>query len=568
MKTMNPDTLLVHFDQISEAPDTIPRLRRFILDLAVRGKLVEQDPNDEPAEELLEIIEKEKVQFAEGGKLLKSKHKQQNHVEDFPYKIPANWKWYSLSDLSLRIHYGYTASANQNLQNVRFLRITDIQDNAVRWDLVPGCEIADNQIDQYLLSNGDILIARTGGTIGKSFLVNDIPVKAVFASYLIRIQCCQAYFDRYLKLFLESSIYWVQLESGSRGTGQPNVNGQTLGKMVVPLPPLTEQHRIVAKVDEMMALCDELEATQTKREKRRDRLVAATLHGLNNGTNGGDFHDTARFYFNHLPRLTTRPEHIHQLRQTILNLAVRGKLVPQDPNDEPTQSLISLIQSERKQRTNKGNCINMQIPIDSESGKFSIPQSWRWVRLGFALNVVMGQSPPGETYNTEGEGAPLINGPVEFSEGPFGKTIVNQYTTKPTKLCRKGDLLLCVRGSTTGRTNIAGFDACIGRGVAALQPLYPDQFIRLFIWLWRNQIIEMGRGIAFPSISRQQIEGLPVPLPPHAEQHRIVAKVDELMALCDELETGLKSTLTTRLQLLESTLKEALFPQDQPQKTT
>jgi type I restriction enzyme S subunit len=115
-----------------------------------------------------------------------------------------------------------------------------------------------------------------------------------------------------------------------------------------------------------------------------------------------------------------------------------------------------------------------------------------------------------------------------------------------------------VRGSTTGRTNVAGADACIGRGVAALQPLYADQFVRLFIWSWRDQIIEMGRGIAFPSISRRQIEDLGTPFPPLAEQHRIVGKVDELMALCDRLEARITFSSTTRLQFLEAILREAL----------
>jgi type I restriction enzyme S subunit len=275
--------------------------------------------------------------------------------------------------------------------------------------------------------------------------------------------------------------------------------------------------------------------------------------------NGG-FGETAlpQFFLTHLPRLTTRPEHIQQLRQTILNLAVRGKLVPQDPNDEPTDSLISRIKNERELLARAGGPVNSQVLPDSGDGGFPIPQSWRWARLGFVTNVLMGQSPPGETYNTKGEGIPLINGPVEFSEGPFGITVRNQYTNAPTKLCKKGDLLLCVRGSTTGRTNIAGFDACIGRGVAALQPFYADQYVRLFVWLWRDKIIEMGRGIAFPSISRQQIEDLPVPLPPLGEQHRIAVKVEELMVLCDELEFRLRSTATTRRQLLEATLTEAI----------
>jgi type I restriction enzyme S subunit len=178
--------------------------------------------------------------------------------------------------------------------------------------------------------------------------------------------------------------------------------------------------------------------------------------------------------------------------------------------------------------------------------------------LGFVTNVIMGQSPPGVTYNTHREGVPLINGPVEFTEGAFGITALNQYTTAPTKRCKNGDLLLCVRGSTTGRTNVAGFDACIGRGVAALQPLYADRFIRIFVWASREQIIGMGRGIAFPSVSRQQIEDFPTPLPPLAEQYRIVARVGELMALCVEFENKLFSSASRYRKLTEAALYNAL----------
>jgi len=240
----------------------------------------------------------------------------------------------------------------------------------------------------------------------------------------------------------------------------------------------------------------------------------------------------------HFEQISEAPDAVQQLRRFILDLAVRGKLVKQNAKDEPVGLLVAQIQTERARRAKSGDSIYPQASVESAEGKFLIPPSWKWVRLGFVTKVIMGQSPPGVTYNTLGEGDPLINGPVEFSEGAFGTTALNQYTTAPTKRCKKGDLLLCVRGSTTGRTNVAGFDACIGRGVAALQPLYEDKFIRLFVWASREQIIEMGRGIAFPSVSRQQIEDLPTPLPPLAEQLRIVAKVDELMALCDKFDAA------------------------------
>lgn len=253
-------------------------------------------------------------------------------------------------------------------------------------------------------------------------------------------------------------------------------------------------------------------------------------------------------------RIAEAPDAVPRLRRFILDLAVRGKLVEQNPEDEPVSMLLLQVQAERNRRTKQDKSTSAQTLPDAGNRSFRIPEQWRWVRLGFITNVVMGQSPPGETYNSHGNGIPLINGPVEFSPGPFGLTFLNQYTTAPTKLCTAGDLLLCVRGSTTGRTNVAAFDACIGRGVAALQSLYADQFLRYFVWSWREQIIEMGRGIAFPSIGRKQVEDLPVPFPPLAEQHRIVAKVDELMALCDELEAAQQKRERRRDRLVAAIL--------------
>ena len=255
----------------------------------------------------------------------------------------------------------------------------------------------------------------------------------------------------------------------------------------------------------------------------------------------------------HYERIANAPDAIARLRRFVLDLAVRGKLVPQDPKDEPASELMKRIATE-KGRSAKADKFAALTPTANDGLKFRTPGSWTWTTLGAVSNVVMGQSPPGSSYNTTGEGVPLINGPIEFSEGPFGKTVVNQYTTAPTKFCDEGDLLICVRGSTTGRTNIAGFRACIGRGVAAIQPCFEDTFVRLFIWNARDSIIDMGRGIAFPSVSVKQIEGLAIPLPPLAEQHRIVAKVDELMKLCDGLEAARAEREVIRDQLTAATL--------------
>ena len=272
------------------------------------------------------------------------------------------------------------------------------------------------------------------------------------------------------------------------------------------------------------------------------------------------------FLFDDFDRLIQSPESVHRLRRFILELAVHGKLVSQDPNDEPASELLKRITAEKARLVKAGEIITK---APDPSGKpveqdFLTPANWTIAKLADISNIVMGQSPQGETYNTYREGVPLINGPVEFSEGPFGKTVINQYTTAPTNFCNKGDFLICVRGSTTGRTNIAGFGACIGRGVAAIQPVFDDDFVRFFLWSMRKRIISMGRGAAFPSITRKQLETLPVPVPPLAEQHRIVAKVDELMALCDRLEAARAEREATRDRLATASLDRLNTPDPDP----
>lgn len=253
---MSPEMLMAHFDGLIQTPAGVAKLNAAILQWAVEGRLVPQCEDDEPASILMEQIKASKKELVKSGKIRKPKKLPQLTADKIPFHIPENWIWVQLGEIALDVHYGYTASADQSLNDVRLLRITDIQDNHVDWSTVPGCVIKETDIPKYLLEENDILIARTGGTIGKTYIVEDISIKAVFASYLIRIIPPQDVSARYLKLFLESPVYWEQLRAESKGTGQPNVNATSLSQLIVPLPPLAEQKRIVAKVDELFALCD------------------------------------------------------------------------------------------------------------------------------------------------------------------------------------------------------------------------------------------------------------------------------------------------------------------------
>tara|TARA_R110000751_G_scaffold307192_1_gene427669 strand:- start:5789 stop:7591 length:1803 start_codon:yes stop_codon:yes gene_type:complete len=273
----NWQRLSEHFDTLFTTTASIDTLKQTILQLAVMGKLVPQNPNDEPAAKLLERIAAEKAQLIKDKKIKKQKPLPEITDEENPFELPQGWEWGRLGDLSSDIHYGYTASAKHNSDGVRLLRITDIQDDKVDWSTVPACEITIQKAQNYLLENDDILIARTGGTIGKSYLVENIDLEAVFASYLIRVRRVNYMYSPFIKVYLGSHLYWRQLYDNASGTGQPNVNATALKGLVIPIPTLDEQHRIAAKVDELMALCDQLKTRLTDAQNTKLHLTDAIV---------------------------------------------------------------------------------------------------------------------------------------------------------------------------------------------------------------------------------------------------------------------------------------------------
>ena len=265
------EPLIAEYDKLEQQATKLDgeiydKLKKSILQYAIQGKLVPQDANDEPASVLLEHIRAEKK--AKLGKKYVDSYiykgddncyyehiagRAQDELVEVPFDIPDNWVWVRWGNLSFSIQYGYNAPAKES-GRIKMVRISDIHNNEVDWDNVPFCDISESDIKTYLLKENDILFARTGGTVGKSYLVTSVPEEAVYAGYLIRTQYSDQLSAQYLKYFMESSLYWMQLKDGTIATAQPNCNGQTLSKMILPLPPLAEQKRIVAKINEIFAM--------------------------------------------------------------------------------------------------------------------------------------------------------------------------------------------------------------------------------------------------------------------------------------------------------------------------
>ena len=232
-------------------------MKKSLLQYAIQGKLVEQRPEEGTAEELFARIQEEKQRLIAEKKIKKEKPLPEITDDEKPFDIPESWKWVRWGDLSQSIQYGYNAPAQES-GRIKMVRISDIQDGRVMWDSVPYCEIKEEDIPAYLLGSNDILFARTGGTVGKSYLVKEVPEEAIYAGYLIRTQYSSLLCPEYLKYFMESQLYWEQLRNGTIATAQPNCNGKTLSKMILPLPPIVEQKRIIEKLEQLLPLCEQL----------------------------------------------------------------------------------------------------------------------------------------------------------------------------------------------------------------------------------------------------------------------------------------------------------------------
>lgn len=576
---MNPAQLLSHFDRISDAPDAIPRLRRFILDLAVRGKLVEQDPRDEPASELLKLIKAEKVNRSRIKKQIDAAVLEDS---DKPFSVPSGWLWLDfglIHDLVRGVTYTKSDVAETHLAGyLPILRANNISDTLNFEDLVFVRKECIGP-DQYL-RRGDYLIALSSGSknlVGKAAFV-PADYNSGFGGFCGVIRLVSPSIERFVGVYLSSRLYRDAISAGSRGIGINNLKRETLNNVHFPLPPLAEQHRIVAKVDELMALCDRLESAQAERESRRDRLVASSLNRLNNGADAEAFEHHARFYFNHFPRLTMKREHIQQLRQTILNLAVGGKLVSQEPNDEPALQLLKAIEAKRTPMAGNGTSRRPQpiLPMSARELPAAVPDGWEWVRLG---DLLLGDTQNGYSKRPDDalDGIPILrisagtarkDGIVAEEEHKLisGVSVAQQkqYELQP------GDLLAC---RFNGNRSFVG-RLSVYMGYLGLKPIYPDKLIRIRL---HSQFVlpQLVRCFAESSLVRRDFENycattvgnwgisaanlkeVKFPIPPLAEQHRIVAKVDELMALCDKLEAQLTTTHTESRCLLEAVLHEA-----------
>ena len=477
------------------------KLKKSLLQAAIQGQLTEQLPTDGDARDLLKKIRAEKSKLLATKKIKPEKPLPPVTDDEIPFELPANWCWCRLGDIALKIHYGFTASANST-GNVKLLRITDIQDDKVKWKKVPRCEVTERQKKEYLLRDGDIVIARTGGTVGKSFLVENLSEDAVFASYLIRLLFDENIFSRYVKIFSGSPLYWKQIIDKSQGTGQPNVNGKSLSNLIIPLPPLAEQFRIVERLDALLS-----EVTELEKDERE-----LNLHVKN------------------FPR---------KMKNSLLQAAIQGQLTEQLPTDGDARDLLKKIRAEKTKllAAKKIKAEKPLPPVTDDEIPFELPANWCWCRLGEICNYGTNETIQPSAMQV---GKLLIE--LEDVEKDSGK-LINRKTfdgrnaNSSKNIFRRGNVLFGKLRVYLNKVIIADADGYCSSEILPLD--FGKNILNRYaqIVLMSPPFLSYANacsyGTKMPRLGTKAGQLALFPLPPLAEQLRIVERLNELLPLCE-----------------------------------
>ena len=544
----------------------IEKLRELILELAVRGKLIPQDPNDEPACVLLKQIAKEKTRLIIDGKVKKQKTLPTVIDGEKPFTIPISWEWTRLGNISL-INPRNEAKDNTLVSFVPMPLVTtshtgDHGQDEREWESVKK--------GYTHFADGDIGLAKITPCFENS--------KAVVFSNLLNgigagtteLHIARPYGEtlcpRYILLYLKTSKFLLVGKTKMTGTaGQKRLPKHFFSENPLPLPPLAEQYRIVTKVDKLMVLCDQLEQQQTDNNTAHQTLVETLLGTLTTSDNNRKLQENWSRIEKHFDTLFITEYSIEQLKQIILQLAVMGKLVPQDPKDEPASVLLDRITKAKEQLIEEGTIKKQKLlhEIDENEKPFNLPNGWKYVRLNDLGDWGAGATPlrgRHDYYNGKipwFKSGELISDYISDSE-----EYVTELALKETSLRynKPGDVLIAMYGATIGKCSILKIQATTNQAVCACTPYhgFANKYLLTLLKAYKNRFVGMGAGGAQPNISREKIIATVIALPPLAEQQRIVAKIDELMVQCDILKSKISETQTTQVQLADAIVEKAV----------
>ncbi|EBA4053010.1 restriction endonuclease subunit S, partial [Salmonella enterica] len=528
----------------------IKKLRELILELAVRGKLVPQDPNDEPASVLLKRIAAEKAELVKQGKIKKQKPLPEISEEEKPFELPMGWEWTRLGSIS---NYGFCDKAEPEdvTPETWILELEDIE--KVTSKLINKVTFAERPFksSKNRFSQGDVLYGKLRPYLDKVIVANE---PGVCTTEIIPITSYGNIYPEFLRLLLKAPNFIIYANSSTHGMNLPRLGTEKAQQAVIELAPIQEQLRIVSRVDKLMSLCDQLEQHSLTSLDAHQQLVETLLTTLTDSQNADELAENWARISEHFDTLFTTEASIAALKQTILQLAVMGKLVPQDPNDEPASELLKRIAQEKAQLVKDGKMKKQKPlpPISDEEKPFELPIGWEWCRLGECINLISGQHLKPDEYEEEchGEMLPYITGPAEF--GLISPTY-SKYTNEKRAIAAKGDILITCKGAGLGKLNVADTNIAISRQLMAINVIRMNsEYLKIILDSMYGYFQSKGVGIAIPGISREDVMEPLIMLPPFEEQKRIMENLYKLNFLIEDIKFRIKSAQQTQLHLADA----------------
>ncbi|WP_262967221.1 restriction endonuclease subunit S [Methylobacter psychrophilus] len=550
----------------------IKKLRELILELAVRGKLVPQDANDEPASELLKRIVAEKAKLVAEGKIKKSKPLAEITDDEKPFELPMGWELVKLGILCYKLTDGShnppkdagTGFPMLSSQNVNFGKIDF--NSPSRYVNADDFDVENSRTK---IESGDVLLTIVA-SLGRPAVVPNNAPKFVLQRSVAVIKT--DLMSEFLCLHLGSPLCVRYYDIHAKGTAQKGIYLGQLSEMPIVVPPIKEQLRIVAKVDELMALCDQLENQHNNAAVAHEKLVTHLLGTLTQSQNAEDFNSNWQRISEHFDTLFTTEASIDVLKQTLLQLAVMGKLVPQDPHDEPASELLKRIQAEKAKLIAEGKIKKAKPlpPISNEEKPFDLPREWTFVRKAEIFAFLNGYAFKSEWF--ESSGIRLLRN-VNVSHGVANWIDVayisienaanfNDYTLNIDDLVLSLDRPIITTGLKFAVISKSDIPCLLLQRVAKISS-FSKAVDSEYLAIWLNSSffvgnIDPGRSNGVPHISTTQVANMIFALPPTAEQHRIVTKVDELMAICDQLKSRLTEANQLQQKLADVLVKQAV----------
>ncbi len=541
---MTTDTFLKNFCHWVDAPNGIPKLRELVLLLGIQGKLVEP-------------IDDEPMNFANSDGDIAEHCKQvgirvQKRVievdeQDEPWKLPQQWSWQRLGNIS--IYNGRQNLSPEQLDgNMWSLELEDIEKSSSRLLAKKFVRERRPKSTRTTFVKGDVLYGKLRPYLDKVLIADDDGYATTEIAPIVVLDGLNPY---YLRWVLKSRYFIQHVNSLTYGINLPRLNTTDARNVAIPVPPTAEQQIIVDMIDELMALCDELEQRQQKRASVRSKLNKASLHSLTTATDDDAFQTAWARIRHNFDTLYTTPESVQDLRQSILQLAVQGKLVPQDPSDSGISHIMERVKSKQEVllKEKKIKRPKSTPRILKENIPYETPKDWKWIRIGDFCELINGDRsknyPNKEEYVSNGV-AWINTGHID-PDGTLSIERMNyiseeKYNSLNGGFIEHNDLVYCLRGATIGKTAfVTPFTkGAIASSLVIIRSYLPELIKYLYLYLispiGKKQILKYDNGSAQPNLSANSVRLFLVPLPPIEEQRRIAEKVSHLMEMCNQLE--------------------------------